>query len=99
MALGDMESLDTCLHLDDDGQNRAIYCILKQIEAGQEIDRMTVDKLENICRAVESLTESDLKRGVKWNFLDKVGVSVLGLLFSIIGGAVVLILNCIINPK
>ena len=99
MPLTDRESLDACLHLDDEGQNQAIYCIMKALEADRLATQETNQELKRVGSAIEALTVTDIQQGMRWNFLDKIGISVLALIFSVLGGAVVSILNCLINPK
>lgn len=89
MPFEELQSLDECLQLDDFGQNRAIYCIMKELEAGRATDQATVRELQRIGEAVERLTSTDLKAGIKWNILQYAGALFLGLVFSVVGGMAV----------
>jgi hypothetical protein len=90
-----MDSLDACLRLDDAGQNRAIYCIMKQIEAGQEIDRETISKLDDICKAVQNLSNHDIERGARWKSLDHTWTVISG----IAGGIIIAFVSWIIRGE
>ncbi len=89
MPLDEIQDLAGCLELDDRQQNAAIYLLVKEYRAQRLVDQETVEALREIRTAVADLKANDIQNQLKFSFLDKLGIMVLGFVFSVCGGLAV----------